>query len=370
MVFIKDKLLIFCILLCLYFTYTESLSVIPVLLIIFLSGLNTYLLTNSLQSNSLVKSQLLFIPPLGLVSYLLLSSTSPSYLFFLPLLIYDISKQKWDKLLQLVYIFFMICFLCFEIYSFKTILPCLITCFICYLLKIKSSTLNELIHTHYHSKYELESLTHLLTQKNKALLEKQDSEIHIATLNERNRIAREIHDNVGHLLSRCLLQIGALMTLSKNQNELIYNNLSQIKITLSEAMDSIRSSVHNLHDEALDLETEITKLIDAFNLCQIHLHYDITSSPCKEIKYSFIAITKEALSNIMKHAHPTLVEVTLKEHPTFYQLIIRDNDLHIKSISSNGIGLNNMQDRITQLNGQFSIDTSKGFRIFISVPKR
>ena len=46
----------------------------------------------------------------------------------------------------------------------------------------------------------------MLTQKNKDLLEKQDYEIHVATLKERNRIAREIHDNVGHMLSRSLLQ--------------------------------------------------------------------------------------------------------------------------------------------------------------------
>jgi signal transduction histidine kinase len=41
-------------------------------------------------------------------------------------------------------------------------------------------------------------------------MEKQDYEIYLATLRERNRIAREIHDNVGHMLSRSILQIGAL----------------------------------------------------------------------------------------------------------------------------------------------------------------
>ena len=49
----------------------------------------------------------------------------------------------------------------------------------------------------------------LLSQKNKALLEKQDYEIYNATLKERNRIAREIHDNVGHVLSKFILMLGA-----------------------------------------------------------------------------------------------------------------------------------------------------------------
>ena len=56
----------------------------------------------------------------------------------------------------------------------------------------------------------------LLSQKNKALQEKQDYEIYNATLKERNRIAREIHDNVGHVLSRSILMVGAAKTINKD----------------------------------------------------------------------------------------------------------------------------------------------------------
>lgn len=59
-----------------------------------------------------------------------------------------------------------------------------------------------------------------LEQKNKELLEKQDYEIQVATLNERNRIAREIHDSVGHLLSRSILQLGALKAVHRQEPEL------------------------------------------------------------------------------------------------------------------------------------------------------
>ena len=53
----------------------------------------------------------------------------------------------------------------------------------------------------------------ILSEKNKNLLIQQEQEVRIATLNERNRIAREIHDNVGHLLSSALLQIGAIQAI-------------------------------------------------------------------------------------------------------------------------------------------------------------
>ncbi|HXL04842.1 MAG TPA: LuxR C-terminal-related transcriptional regulator [Bacillota bacterium] len=61
----------------------------------------------------------------------------------------------------------------------------------------------------------------LLRQKNRELIEKQDYEIRLATLNERGRIAREIHDHVGHLLSRSILQIGALMVTKGREQRII-----------------------------------------------------------------------------------------------------------------------------------------------------
>ena len=60
-----------------------------------------------------------------------------------------------------------------------------------------------------------EELNLMLKEKNQSLLEKQDYEIYLATLKERNRIAREIHDNVGHMLSRSILMTGALLTVEK-----------------------------------------------------------------------------------------------------------------------------------------------------------
>ena len=57
----------------------------------------------------------------------------------------------------------------------------------------------------------------MLQEKNKNLMEKQDYEIYLATLRERNRIAREIHDNVGHMPSRSILQMGALITIHKEE---------------------------------------------------------------------------------------------------------------------------------------------------------
>ncbi len=210
----------------------------------------------------------------------------------------------------------------------------------------------------------------LLQQKNRNLAEKQNHEIHIATLKERNRIAREIHDNVGHMLSRSLLQSGALMAI--NRQESLKEPLTALKGSLSMAMDAIRNSVHDIHDDSIDLECAIKDLFSDFTGCQIHLDYDMGRFVPSSVKYCFIAITKEALSNTARHSNADAVSITLREHPGFYQLMIEDNgdglNLEKKEGDGPGLGLKNMKKRAESLNGHFSLSTRRGFRIFVSIP--
>jgi signal transduction histidine kinase len=189
----------------------------------------------------------------------------------------------------------------------------------------------------------------------------------LATLNERNRIARDIHDNVGHMLSRSILQVGALLAVNGDENT--KTGLNSIKETLSEAMDSIRNSVHNLHEESIDLNMELQKIIDNFTFCPVNFEYSIENAIDRNIKYSFISIIKEALANVIKHSNATLISITIREHPAIYQLIVKDNGNKPTSKIGNGIGLKNIEDRVTSLNGNVNISSSSGFKIFISIPK-
>ena len=100
-----------------------------------------------------------------------------------------------------------------------------------------------------------------LGEQNLRLAQAQDNEIHLATLKERNRIAREIHDNVGHMLTRSLLQSGALIVI--NKDEQLREPLESLKSTLDSAMTSIRESVHDLHDDSIDLKKVIEDSISS-----------------------------------------------------------------------------------------------------------
>jgi signal transduction histidine kinase len=208
----------------------------------------------------------------------------------------------------------------------------------------------------------------LLAQRNRELLENQDYEVRLATLNERGRIAREIHDHVGHLLSRLILQIGALIVTEEDEEK--RRDLSVIRETLSQAMDSIRASVRNLHDESIDLKTQVEAIVEDFTFCPIRLDYRLEDEPEKAIAYCFIAVIKEALSNVIHHSDATLVTVILVEHPALYQLIVQDNGTELHLGSGEGLGLLSIEDRVRALGGQFVIEHKSGFRLFISVPKR
>lgn len=216
-----------------------------------------------------------------------------------------------------------------------------------------------------------------LEHENENLLKQQDNEINIATLNERNRIAREIHDNVGHMLSRSILQVGALIAINKNED--LNEPYQNLKDSLNQAMDSIRSSVHNLHNDSIDLENSIKQLINLFDFCEVNLDYDISKYISKELKYCFISITKEALNNTIKHSNATKVNISIIEHPSFYKYVFYDNGLNNNnifedkfdeySIYKQGIGLNNMRERVKALHGIINFNMEKGFSINITIPK-
>lgn len=207
---------------------------------------------------------------------------------------------------------------------------------------------------------------------------KQDYEIYAATLKERNRIAREIHDNVGHLLSRSILITGAAKAI--NASDALSPVLDDLDHSLNQAMTSIRTSVHDLHDESLNLKEAAESLTSDFTFCPVTLNYDMGFEVPREIKYCFISIVKEALSNVARHSNATLVQITMREHPALYQLCIEDNGTLEEGLSlsennrealfsSRGIGLSNMNDRLKILNGNLQITIQKGFRLFITIPK-
>lgn len=349
---IIDKLVIFFCCTTIYLLEApHGLWIVPVILSVTISSLSSYL-------ESDIFHMLFFI------IYSILCVFFSGLLLFLPLIFYDVVLNKH----RFIYLVALIPIISNQGYlSNRIILMILSFMALTVLLKLRTNSTSKLKEDYINFRDKASELSLRLEEQNATLISNQDYEINLATLNERNRIAREIHDNLGHILSRCLLQIGALIVI--NKDSAMKESLIQVKDTLSQGMDSIRTSVHNLHDESIDLHDQIYGLTKEFSFCPIKLNYDISEDVDKRLKYSFISIVKEAMSNIIKHSNATEVCITLNEHPGFYQLIIQDNGNAADYNIENGIGIRNILDRVAAFNGNVNINTDNGFKIFISIPK-
>jgi signal transduction histidine kinase len=297
------------------------------------------------------------------IAYNVVCIIYPAFLFFLPLISYDIFLSGKQYMLIAALIPVSIGFSAFPLLTCVFIILFMV---ISYLIRYRTASAEKLRAEYISLRDSTKELSLQLERHNHELMEKQDYEINMAMLNERNRIARDIHDSVGHLLSNSILQTGALITTCKDEN--LKEKLDVLKATLTEGMESIRSSIHDLHDESIDLYTEVRSLADNFHFCDILLDFDMESNPDKKIKYTIIAVLKEALSNIIKHSDAKNVRITLREHPALYQLTVKD-DGSKKEISGEGIGLNNIEQRVNSLKGIVNIAYDKGFMVFVSIPK-
>ena len=299
------------------------------------------------------------------MGYVIFCIIFPECTFMLPLMNYDIICEPYRALC--IFGFFNLVRLIF-IYDPLTIVYILILTLLAYFLRKRTIALEK-------SKQEyldtMGSLSHLKAQS-RDFLERQDYEVKNATLNERNRIAREIHDTVGHLPSSALLQIGAILVICKDDN--IKEALTTTKETLSQGMDNIRASIHNIHEESLDLKFKVTELLNNFKFCETKLSYDIEHDFSIRAKYSLISIVKEALNNIMKHSEgASLVTLNFKELEGHYEITIHDNGKQTimtsgRSSADSGMGISSIRERIECLDGHFHVDRTNGYMLFITLP--
>ena len=221
----------------------------------------------------------------------------------------------------------------------------------------------------YKTRDDSVEIENLLKNKNKHLVLEQDQQIHLATLNERNRIAREIHDNVGHMLSRGILLLGAIKTMNSDEN--IKPQLEMLANTLDESMEKMRSSVHDLHDDSIDLNKNFEDIIKELSNFKVSTELDFENNLPKEVKFSLIGILKEGVTNIIKHSNGDSVSIILHQNRSFCTLSISDNgkvDSDIKKkIQSGvfeGIGLENIKQRANSCNGDAYFYCNDGFTVF------
>lgn len=198
-----------------------------------------------------------------------------------------------------------------------------------------------------------------------------------ATLEERNRIAREIHDSVGHYLTAQSIQLENAAVFLEKDSIAAASYLAKARQLGREALKNIRASVAALRKNSLverSLEESVKELIREFqsNLnIAIASEIDLISALPNEVNTALYRIIQEALTNIAKHSQAGEVKLSLKQTQTKIMLSIRDNGHGFeRSNNTSGFGLRGMEERTTALNGKFALTSNlnRGCQIDIAIP--
>jgi signal transduction histidine kinase len=194
---------------------------------------------------------------------------------------------------------------------------------------------------------------------------------------ERARIARDIHDDLGQSLLALKIELSMLQLGASGSQPILRHKLATMLEHLDGAIVSLRAIINNLRPAALceGLRPAVVKQLQEFTRLTGITH-DLRMTPdafegSGEHDTVLFHLLQEALSNIARHAQATEVAVTLEQHAGQLQLKISDNGIGLPAISSpHGCGLNGMRERAAAAGGQFDVYSrpGAGTLIKLSIP--
>lgn len=214
-----------------------------------------------------------------------------------------------------------------------------------------------------------------LQDANARLLRAQDHELRAAALSERTRIAREIHDGVGHVLTRLLLQVKALQITHRDEPGVVAD-LATLDSDLDEALDSMRRSVHALSEEGDELATSLNLLGSRCGIAKVDVDCSTQTEPPPAVARCVVAVVREALTNAARHGRATSARVAVTDYPAFWQVTV-DNDgvvppgdePLVDGGGNTGLGLRSMTERVEALGGRVRITPRPRFTVFATIPR-
>lgn len=212
--------------------------------------------------------------------------------------------------------------------------------------------------------YVMVYLTSREEKQNREILELEQSLGKMALVEERNRLARDIHDGLGASLSGVIIQAEYLVNLTKKDPDL-QSEVKELKVGAEEAIDEVRRAVSMWRDD-FQLVPQLENMCSTYlarHKLPITLVVDGAPFDCsEEQEMTVFRILQECLTNIAKHAQPTRVEVLVHFNPQRVALEIVDDGkgFDVTKTPKNHYGLINMKERARKANGEVSIDSEPG----------
>jgi signal transduction histidine kinase len=226
----------------------------------------------------------------------------------------------------------------------------------------------------------------------------------VATLEERNRVAREIHDTLAQGFTGILVQLQAAERLSLKHPEKAVQSLQEARDLARQSLQEARRSVFNLRPTALEhhtLDRVLAHDVQRFEKeSGIRAEFVLEGYPSllhPDVEQNLYRITQEALTNIRRHAQANRVNVTLSFEPGIVALSIIDDGIglngrgsgsepvisgrtrngqdgrtgRLADLSTGGFGLVGIRERVHLMNGKIAIESPStgGTRIKVVIPK-
>lgn len=197
---------------------------------------------------------------------------------------------------------------------------------------------------------------------------------------ERMRVARDLHDTIGHSISVISLHADVAREAICRDDDQARQALAQIRATTSEAMRELRATVKVLRNPATEgPENTIASLANLNGLITqtrasglqvaVHVTGDLASLPAT-VDTAAYRIVQEALTNIMRHAHATQAELTLAVDGQTLRLRVSDNGRATPNAITPGSGITGMRERARLLGGDLIAQPQPdgGFAVTASIP--
>ncbi len=218
---------------------------------------------------------------------------------------------------------------------------------------------------------ELRLKVHCLQEEEQhLLLDYQDAQ-QLSRLEERNHIARILHDSLGHELTAAHLTLKALGSLlQRNEVEKALDSQAKALVRLENSLDQLKLAVRQLQRDDDTANQRFRQLFEQFNY-PVDLHQsgdiEVLDPAVQQVLYSAV---KEALTNIAKHAKPAMVRAQLAITGTTTRLMLENDGLFDQKNEETGNGLRYMRRRVEALGGSVAIQRDETFRLLITLPSK
>lgn len=198
----------------------------------------------------------------------------------------------------------------------------------------------------------------------------------MAETRERNRLAREIHDTIGHNLTGIIAGIDACTTMMDYDLNEVKSQLTIISDVARQGINEVRRSVRALRPDALEnlsLEDAIKRMIsDISKTAKVNVEFNKFIDDFKfntDEEDAIYRVIQEGITNSIRHGKATNIRVNVKKDNEILKIEIEDNGIGCKEVKK-GFGLQHIKEQINLLNGDIYYNGEKGFVLIVSIPIR